>query len=347
VRCDGLLTAVFAFVLPASLLQAAPLTYTLTDLGPASEFNQGQVNNQGQVIFSSGNSSIFYNGTRQLIPNPLGATFTANGLNNLGQVVGQVNYPNFTYAIGFYAGGAVQVINGSASMTGDVINDAGQIAGTLVNSYRAFLYAGGTFTTINPLAGDGETTPRGINQAGDVLVYSTGTSGHVAIYSQGVLTMVPGSAGLDIQPEGINNADQVVGYASDNTHRLSEGVVLSHGQATFLGASPGAESFANAINDAGVIVGDEETPTGFFATVYDSGTGWVNLNSVVTNGSGWSLEFAHSINSEGQIAGIGRHNGVPSAYLLTPIPEPSTLALFGVALLGLGAWVRRHPSVFR
>jgi len=326
---------VFVFVFSASLLQAEALTYVLTDLGPAD--SGGQVNNQGQVIFSSGNSSFLYNGARQPIPNPPGGTFQANGLNNLGQVVGQVNYPNFVYAIGVYTGGAVQVITGNANPTGHGINDAGQIVGDQSN-YQAFLYSGGTFTTINPLPGDFETVARGINQAGDVLIYSSGTSGHAAIYSQGALTRVPGSEGLNMQPEGINNSGQVVGYASDSNHPLPEAVLLSNGQATFLGAPLGGESFANAINDSGVVVGDMLLSATSLATVYDPGTGWVNLNSVVINESGWSLELASSINSGGQIAGIGMHNGVSSAYLLTPVPEPSTWALFGAALLGLGAW---------
>ena len=40
---------------------------------------------------------------------------------------------------------------------------------------------------------------------------------------------------------------------------------------------------------------------------------------------------AVSINEQGQIAGVGRATMVvPRAFLLTPIPEPSTLALFGL-----------------
>jgi hypothetical protein len=343
-HCDRFLLAVFGLVLPASLLSAASLSYTLTDLGPADEFNQGWVNNQGQVTFTSGGTSIFYNGTRQSIPNPTGGTFAASGVNNLGQVVGTITYPGFQYAVGVYAGGAVQVISGTGSANGTAINNAGQIAGLLVNSYRAFLYSGGAPTTINPLPGDGETIARAINEAGDVLVFSAGNTGHAAIFSHGVLTMVPGSAGLDIQPEAMNNAGQVVGYGTDNNHPIFQAVLLSNGQAMFLGAPSGGESFANAINDSGFIVGDTLTG-GYAATVYDPGTGWLTLSSLVTNGTGWTLEYADSINDQGQIAGIGRLNGVPSAYLLTPVPEPSTVFLLGVAAFGLGVWVRRHPKV--
>jgi hypothetical protein len=52
------------------------------------------------------------------------------------------------------------------------------------------------------------------------------------------------------------------------------------------------------------------------------------------SGAGWSLEFAIEINDSGQITGVGINPaGMTHAFLLTPVPEPSTLALGGLSLL--------------
>jgi uncharacterized membrane protein len=70
---------------------------------------------------------------------------------------------------------------------------------------------------------------------------------------------VPGSASYDLQPESLNNAGQVVGSVTTGNSSLPvEAALISNGQVTLLGALPDSgarESFANSINDAGVIVG--------------------------------------------------------------------------------------------
>ena len=43
-----------------------------------------------------------------------------------------------------------------------------------------------------------------------------------------------------------------------------------------------------------------------------------DLNDSIPPGSGWLLETARGINDAGQIVGYGDHNGLVSAFLLTP-----------------------------
>jgi len=165
------LTVAFALLVPASLLQASAVTYSLTDLGPADDGNQAVVNDRGQVLFSSGAVSFLYDGTRRPTPPAPGGTFFGgHDLNNLGQVVGGVFSPT-GYAIGVYAGSSVQVIEDARNPNGYQINDAGQIAGDFIDSsYRSFLYSAESFTTISFLPGDFAMASRGINSAGDVLL---------------------------------------------------------------------------------------------------------------------------------------------------------------------------------
>lgn len=64
-----------------------------------------------------------------------------------------------------------------------------------------------------------------------------------------------------------------------------------------------------------------------------------DLNNLISNDSGWVLIQADAINDSGQIVGDGTIDGNHHAFLLTPVPEPSTCILLCSALLGLG-WVR-------
>jgi len=78
------------------------------------------------------------------------------------------------------------------------------------------------------------------------------------------------------------------------------------------------------------------------------GYGGLDLNNLLPPSSGWILTSATGINNAGQIVGYGINpQGTYSGYLLTPnqVPEPSVLAIFGLASLGLAA--RKLPKRMR
>ncbi len=50
----------------------------------------------------------------------------------------------------------------------------------------------------------------------------------------------------------------------------------------------------------------------------------VDLNTLISPSSGWTLTAAGGMNDLGEIAGYGTIGGVTHAFLLTPVPEPST-----------------------
>lgn len=68
--------------------------------------------------------------------------------------------------------------------------------------------------------------------------------------------------------------------------------------------------------------------------LYRDGLGVTYLNSAIDPASGWTLGTPYDINESGQIVGTGFRGGVQRTFLLTPIPEPSSLLLAGLAVAG-------------
>ena len=102
-------------------------------------------------------------------------------------------------------------------------------------------------------------------------------------------------------------------------------------------------SVAYGIGNSGDVVGQGQgTPGGVnHAILWDGGNAY-DLNTLLdSSGAGWILEGAWDINDNGQIATYGRfQDGWMHALLLTPIPEPGSLALLAIGLVGV-AYSRR------
>jgi hypothetical protein len=92
--------------------------------------------------------------------------------------------------------------------------------------------------------------------------------------------------------------------------------------------------FGKAINNNGMVVGRLAAPADDFsrAAIWSSGTGVRSLHDLIENSSGWQLESAWGISNAGHIAGSGIRGVDSRAFLLTPIPEPDSLAALGLAL---------------
>ena len=102
-----------------------------------------------------------------------------------------------------------------------------------------------------------------------------------------------------------------------------------------LGNLGGIGCEALGLNDAGQVVGaagftviDGHSPVAAF--LYSNGQ-MQNLNNLIDPALRLGLTDADAINDQGQIVA----NAGVRAYLLTPIPEPGTWALFGVSILVL------------
>lgn len=106
--------------------------------------------------------------------------------------------------------------------------------------------------------------------------------------------------------------------------------VLRKGTVELIPQPPGTtESVANAINDAGVVVGDHRAENSFDTRAWIWKQGAVtDLNdylSAEVRTAGWVLSRASALSNDGKIAGTA-YNALTSevaSYLLTPIVQAS------------------------
>lgn len=332
-------------------------SYRVTDLNTLTTpvgFEASGLNNAGEIIGYAPNSESYSAwidnaGHFTIVNNTTGEPeCIASAINDLGQLVGRVDYgSNLSATPFFYSGGTMTLLPTPSGTVGTAlgINDSGQIAGYTLNettgAYRAFLDTDGTMYDLNSLATNSNLTLNyayGINASGEIVGYGTNTSGfsQAFVYNNGVVTDIGTLGGDNSFGFAINNEGEVIGEAQTTGDTEYDYFLYSDGQMIDLGeAGPrGGEPFVGINNEGQFVV-----PTNGY-TLYDNGSS-INLGSVLAPGYTNPLESFGGINDSGQILMYGFGPDGNSSYLLTPVPEPATLSVLAICAAGL---LRRHRS---
>jgi probable HAF family extracellular repeat protein len=325
------------------LTDIAPRGHTLDQTIPAAINARGQV--AGSTVDSSGAAHAFLwtpasantaTGTLALLAGPRGTTESAaNGLNNLGQVVGYVANRNKYSTVWKY--GAVWQPNGTVTTLNDTtsafaINDAGQVVGRA--GYKSgisypYLWVNGKTFDLKAQIGVGFLA-WSINKDGQVVgITGTGdTPGFLWRPNSPNGTSGTGTA-LSWTPWTINDAGQVVG-GTDGYAVLYSPVGGVQDLGVLAGFTDGSD--ARGLNNVGQVVGTSDNAiTGLsHMFLWDSVNGMRDFNDLSQfalynpNGTpviGWAQIGPLGINDRGQIVGLGNNPaGQQRIILLTPVP---------------------------
>jgi probable HAF family extracellular repeat protein len=345
-----LVAALVLLGLVASLQPADAVTqYTITDLGTlgGSESHAWSINSLGQVVGHSANASgdlhafLWLGGTMQDLGTFGGSYSSGMDINASVWVVGAAHIDTGEAHAFRWENGVMHDLGtlGGTYGGGDGINALGEVVGSSWTSSSStsslgfvwlpaddygrsagVMYAlptlGGTQGWALAISGTGQVVGAAETESGAQHAYLLDL-GSGAMQDLGTLGH-PGSWAYDINASG-----QVVGWIGTRDVTANHAFLWQDGTMQDLGLG---EAFA--INDSGQVVGWHNG----HALLWDNGVP-VDLNTVIATGSGWVLTSAEDINDSGQIVGWGTINGETHGFLLTPIPEPSALALAGLALL--------------
>jgi hypothetical protein len=294
---------------------------------PSRPFGQGNAaNNQGTIVGTGTSTSlganplplVWQNGAVSQLPLPAGQPFgRALGLNNAGVAVGSVGSGPGEVGV-IYSGGAASIIttttaNGSFIRTAYGINDSGLVVGVGVDPSNLSRDVGFLYDSVHNTASEIGALP--------------GTNGAIAL--------------------GVSNTGFVVGISTLNQVPRLPFIWSSATGIQPIGLVPGTfVGDAHAVNASGWVVG---TDSGTFTVPFlFDGTTTFRLADLIDPASGWDLltnisSAAFGISDNGTIVGTGVHNGQVRAFVLIPIaavPEPSSLALFGLGGAALVGWRR-------
>jgi len=230
------------------------------------------------------------------------------------------------------------------------VNNAGVAVGSYTNSTsvtHGFQYNSGTFTTIDVSVYG--TVATGINDSGTVsgTQFDSSSQAHGYITSGVTTTQYDFLGAAFTEFSGINNLGDAVGDAANAGGMFG---VLLNGTILSALSFPGANNTAAfGINSAGAIVGSYNTIAG--TGVCEGATdcsGFVDTGGIfqTIRVPGASQTRASSVTDSGVVYGFYRDatTGLVRGFIDTPdsIPEPSTLAMVGLALAGMASARRRR-----
>ncbi len=363
-----------AGVLLASASPANAIGYTFTNLTtPGGSFSYAaDINNSGQVagyaLYQSGGySATVWNGTTPTRLESLGFSM-ANDINDSGQVTGwRTRGGSVSHQAVIWDGDTLTTLEPlfyNQPRYGNAINNFGQVAGSAgVHDHAAGLplhatvWNGTTPTDLGTLGGiDSYATD--INNAGQVVGYASVASApntrvyHAIVWNGTTPTDLDAAGGDQRSSEafGINDSGQIVGMSELNAGRETHATLWNGTTPTDLGTLDGGySSSALGINNSSQVVGWSTDSNGNTHATIWNGTTPTDLNdflSLSEVNAGWVLDKANGINDNGWIVGNAHNNltGVDHAFLLTPVPEPETYALFMTGLGLMGFIARRRKN---
>lgn len=350
-----------AALLVASAAWAAPLPYTITDLGAlgANDSRAFSLNDSGQIAgwaFVSGvpgggvSHAFRYSGGTMTDLGTLGGTNSgAYGINGAGYVAGAswtTSDPNNMGRHAFLYDGTT--MNDLGTLGGPesgafMVNANNKVVGwanLATGGYHAFMYdwASKTMNDLGALPTGSLSCAQGVND-NDVVVGYAGVNGdadyHAFSYSGGTMTDLGTLGGTNSQAWSVNNTGVIVGSSDVLLGGGTHPFMYSNGVITDLfGVMPYPVGMHEAygINDAGDIVGTLYTGMGYAGFVYDGSTIY-DVNTLLSSNPGnlnvWSI---FDINNNGQMVGYAFNSlNQGRAVLLTPVPEPATLTLLVLA----------------
>jgi len=350
----ALLCAFLASTLSEPLYATA---YTIIDLGTLGGLDSEghDLNNSRQVSgYSattgnlSGHAFIYENSSMRDI-GTLGGSSFGWSINGDGQIAG--TYKSGSINRGFlYDGNILQdigTLGGTATNAFD-INDYGNIVGgshiSGNTATHAFLYENGVMQDLGTLGGD-DSQAYGINNKGQITGSSRiiGNTTNAFIYENGTMHDIGTLGDSEATGLAINNNGHVTGYSNLLNLDYQHAFFYDGNSMIDIGTLGGRRSSGNDINDSDQIVGVSlNSSNEGRAFLYDHGT---MLDLCVITGcvlAGWDfLQDANAINNNGDITGRGYINGKYHAFLITTVPLPSTLWLFGSGVLGMVGITRR------
>jgi probable HAF family extracellular repeat protein len=304
-------------------------TYAITDLGTFGgtlSFGHG-VNNQGEAVGSAyldcncqARTFLWGNGVLHQLDS-VGAV----KINNQGQVIG-LGFDGHPFRWSRQEG----MIDLGFAGQANGINNKGEVVGQISGLSHAFLWSNGTTLDLGSFGGGHISTAGGINNETQVVGQATPAVGapHAFLWTadRGMtdLGSLDGDPGSTSGAEAINDAGQIVGASYSSVLHTTHAAYFSRNGVVDLGTI-GAFAIAHAVNNLGQIVG--ESGDAFITDLY--GGPMIDLNTLIPPGTGWSLFEADDINDAGQIVGTGQLPGYDNihAYLLTPDTAPSVAVL--------------------
>ncbi|PTR16129.1 putative secreted protein with PEP-CTERM sorting signal [Nitrosospira sp. Nsp2] len=347
----------------ATASQAATF-YTFADLGTETTQSYARaINDTGKIagyaLFpdETAYDAVSWDGTKVTGLGTLGGSFSsALGINSAGQIVGYSETANHRQHATLWNDTTATDLQPQRPEHGEAqaINDAGQVAGAVFTSAtgrQATVWNGTTPTDLGSLGGQ-SSQARAINNAGQVAGDSyleDDTTKRATVWNGTKATDLGTLGGRSSIANDINNNSELAGYAYLSGDSAYHATLWNGTSATDLGTLGGNLSEARALNDAGLAVGWAQTSSGVtHATLWDNTTA-IDLNSFLdasTAQAGWVLERAYDINSTGWIVGDAHNaiSGANHAFLLTPVPEPETYALFMAGLALMATVMSARPS---